>query len=494
MKRTNKSKLRQAASAATAAGVLASLSVGGSAQAQSSDALLNVLVKKGLLTQDEASQVKTEAASSQTNRVNASASKWRISNAIKDIDLFGDLRFRYEYRGVETVGDQLGYRQRFRYALRAGIKGDAFDDFYYGIRLETASNPRSPWVTFGDETSYPFPGPFSKTNDGFGIGQVYLGWRATDWLELTVGKMPNPLYTTPMVWDTDINPEGAAEKFKHSFGNLDLFATFGQFLYQDTNPDQGIPTIPAFMGSRLNQSDVFLLAWQVGAGVRLQHDVSLKIAPTLYNYTGHGQNAGFPGPFVGQGGIGGQNFYDPTKPGFINQSGINNLLVFEAPGELNFKIGKYQARLFGDLAINLDGAARARAAFLNDPTGSLTRAYPDENKAYTVGFGFGNLGLVYGATSKKHTWEARTYWQHTEQYAVDVNLNDSDFFEGRGNLQGLYTAFAYSFTDAIIGTVRYGYAEKINPNLGTGGSNQDMPFINPVNFYNLVQLDLTLRF
>ena len=43
-----------------------------------------------------------------------------------------------------------------------------------------------------------------------------------------------------------------------------------------------------------------------------------------------------------------------------------------------------------------------------------------------------------------------------------MNLIDSDFFEGRGNLEGFYTSFAYSFTDAIIGTIRYGYANRID--------------------------------
>ena len=76
---------------------------------------------------------------------------------------------------------------------------------------------------------------------------------------------------------------------------------------------------------------------------------------------------------------------------------------------------------------------------------------------------------------KEKHWEARFYWQHIEQYALDVNLIDSDFFEGRANLQGIYTAFAYSFTDAIIGTVRYGYANQIRDNLGTGGNNLDIP-------------------
>ena len=61
-------------------------------------------------------------------------------------------------------------------------------------------------------------------------------------------------------------------------------------------------------------------------------------------------------------------------------------------------------------------------------------------------------------------------------------------------MQGIYAAFAYSFTDNIIGTIRYGYGERINKNLGTGGSNQDIPQVNPVNYYNLLQLDLSWRF
>jgi hypothetical protein len=75
-----------------------------------------------------------------------------------------------------------------------------------------------------------------------------------------------------------------------------------------------------------------------------------------------------------------------------------------------------------------------------------------------------------------------------------VNLLDPDFFEGRANLQGFYTAFAYSISDAIIGTVRYGTANRIDSKLGTAGSNLDLPLLNPVRNYQLLQMDLTWRF
>ena len=107
-----------------------------------------------------------------------------------------------------------------------------------------------------------------------------------------------------------------------------------------------------------------------------------------------------------------------------------------------------------------------------------------QDKAYQAGLAVGNnLGLVYGTSPKKHTWEARVYWQHVEQYALDPNLLDSDFFEGRGNLQGFYAALAYSFSDAMIGTVRCGRADRINRDLGTGGFNADLPLPNPIERY-----------
>jgi hypothetical protein len=468
------------------------------ANAQSSEHLLDLLQQKGIISAKEAADLKAEAG--QTNEV--TASHWKISTGIKDMELFGDMRFRYEYRSVDTVNGQNGYRERFRYALRAGLRGSLFDDFYYGLRIETSQNPRSPWVTFGDENSFPFPGPSAKTSDGINIGQVYLGWRPADFLDITVGKMANPLYTTPMVWDTDINPEGAAERFKHTFGDVDLFATFGQFLYQDVNPDK--PIAPFFGTLDVNGSDAFMLAWQLGANVRLNKDMALKVAPTLYNYTGHGQNGGLFGTtFVGEGLPNGSNYaFDPASgrygansanPFAYNQTGINNLMIFEVPGEFDFDVAKYKARIFGDFALNLQGDDRAKAA-ANAPGSPLPHAFLGEDKAYQIGFAFGNLGLVYGQTSRKNTWEFRTYWQHIEQYALDVNLIDSDFFEGRGNLEGVYAAFAYSFTDSVLGTVRYGYAQRINHNLGTGGSNQDIPQVNPINQYNLLQLDLSWRF
>jgi hypothetical protein len=497
----------------------------------SADALLDKLVAKGILKPDEAQELKNESS---TN--NPSGTKFKLSNAIKSVELFGDVRMRFENRsakigpeGGQYAGDY-DVANRWRYAIRLGVRGDLVDDFYYGLRLETSPNERSPWNTLGNASGgqSPYYGPFSKANNyGVFIGQAYLGWRPTPWLDVSVGRVPQPLYTTSMVWDSDYCPEGAVEKFKLTYGPVDYFATLCQYVYQDTTPAnaeavEGGSTASYYLGD-FSDRNAYMLAWQVGGTYHLDTNISFKVAPVFYNYVGHGnQTAGFYGPFVGQG-INGftynTNFAtsSSTLPGgsgstsgasittsSYNQTGINNLAIIEFPAELNFKIGGLSAKAFGDFSINLEGNSRAQAAYNAGETiaalGGNPNPFPhgvqfNQNQAMQFGLAIGNnLGLVYGTTSRKGTWEARAYWQHIEQYALDPNLLDSDFFEGRGNMQGLYTAFAYSFSDAMIATFRYGLAERINSSLGTGGFNADLPLPNPVDRYQIVQLDVTWRY
>ena len=268
--------------------------------------------------------------------------------------------------GVEGNAFQ---RERFRYAVRFGLRGDLYDNLYYGFRLETSSNPRSTWATFGSDNPTT---PGAKT-DGINIGQVYSGGGLPSWFDITAGKMPIPLYVTPMIWDSDVNPEGAVEKFKVSLGDhVDLFGTFGQFIYQDTDQDHGIPS-----------SDTFLLAWQLGANVKLTKDISLKIAPTLYSYTGQGSVGGpLNDAFTGEGtGVGaangpGLNSANGVSSGYFNQSGINNLLVLEIPAELNFKVGRTTLGIFGDFAYNFYGDDRARGLCGQQRHGGVANACP----------------------------------------------------------------------------------------------------------------------
>jgi hypothetical protein len=511
------------------------------------DPLLDLFIKKGFVTQQEAEQVQAEAEFNRTNQfanVTPPSSQWKITKGIQKVELFGDVRLRYEDRyAADPFGNSIDL-QRWRYSVRIGLHGQAFDDFYYGLRLETGANPRSPWVTLGTSTSSGvYQGPFGKSTDGINVGQAFIGWRPWDWVDVTVGKMPNPLFTTPMVWSGNLNPEGAAEHFKYTVGQADFFTTLGQFLYADFNPNSASPGLGINSGLGQNTDNIFMFAWQGGFDYHVTTNTLAKIAATLYNYTGLQRSSVntvgslspyFGDPYIGEGSSylgGGLNNGNPPNPAVgssgynpgqqfnglpgyasvsypMNQVGLNNLLVLEVPFEFDFKISRLDAQLFGDAAYNLEGEQRAEAAAaayqtvlnaqINPP--SISHSFPAQTadvKAYQIGFDLaseGGRGLVYGLTSKRNAWEVRTYWQHIEQYALDPNLIDTDFFAGQENLQGIYAALAYSFTDNLIGTFRYGHASRINDLLGTGGSGQDIPQINPIGDYSIYQVDLTFRF
>jgi hypothetical protein len=308
--------------------------------------------------------------------------------------------------------------------------------------------------------------------------------------------MPNPFVTTLLLWNDDINPEGLAEQWKHTFVfggeapapppsfskdgkavvagpsaepflKIDVFANFGQFVYDDSNPSNPIgpiPTVTQPIGGETQQvptANAFMLGWQVGARFDFPHIVYFQLAPTLYNYTGDGNTF---------------NIHFSGDPGG-NQTGINSLLVFDMPMELGWKIGKIPMRIFGDFATNFEADDRADAAGHSDKGG--------DRYAYQIGLGIGQL-------KEKRDWEIRAWWQHQDQFALDPNLVDSDLFDSRLNLQGVAVKAGYMLSDAVIFNLTYAYAWRIDDQLGTGGTGNLT--INPVDQYQIFQADLSFKF
>jgi hypothetical protein len=507
--------------------------------------LLDLFVKKGFVTQEEADQVKAEAEAEQTNAISqASVSRWKISDGTKQLELFGDIRVRYEDRKATDSGDNNIDLQRERYSVRFGLRGALLDDFYYGMQIQTGTSARSPWVTAGTSSGSTYNGPYGNSTATLSIGQAYMGWRQGSWLDITLGKMPNPLYTTTMVWSGNINPEGAAEHFKYTVGDADFFATFGQFVYQDNQPNSAAGGLGINGLAGQTVPNLYQIAWQGGLTYHITDKLSAKAAATVYQYFGL-QRSTSPGsstspstspyygdPYVGEGSYAGPGSSQPVNgysgygtsgglPGHQsvgypnNQVGLNDLLVMEVPFEFDYKFKKLEARIFGDMAYNFQGNQRADAASagyaaylssLNVPPNMATIStfapQTSQVKAYQIGFGLGSTNIVYGQTqglvyensSAKNAWEFRAYWQHIEQYSLDPNLLDYDFFNGLENMQGVYVAFGYGLTANVIATVRYGYASRINDLIGTGGTSGDIPQMNPVEHYNILQLDMSVRF
>jgi hypothetical protein len=460
--------------------------------AQDAGALLDLLVRKKLITDQEAEEVRAEL----TKEVSTTpAGKWKLSNPITELELYGDARLRYDNRSGETVSGDSQQRSRGRYRLRLGLRGILMDDWFFGVRLETSTSSRSTNVTFADEST---GGPFAKTSDGIAVGQAYLGYKGFKDITLTAGRMPNPLVTTQLLWDIDINPEGAAEQWKHTFTfgssdsepaaevytkdgtalpgrekkpdgqalKVDVFVNLAQFIYDDANPENPIGPAPA----DIPNTDAFLLAWQVGAKFTFPSGLYAQFAPTLYNYTGTGDT--FNTHFQG-----GDPNLSNTASMAQNQTGVNSLLVFDMPMEIGWKLGEIPMRFFADFAVNLEGDDRALAAGHPDKG--------DQRYAYQVGVGLGQL-------KKKRDWQVNIFWQHQEQFSLDPNLVDTEFFDTKLNLEGVGLTIGYMLSDAVWLQLLYTHAWRIDDALGTGGGGDIA--INPAEIYQLLQVDLNVKF
>ena len=482
-----------------------------SIHAQDAGALLDLLVRKKLITDQEAEGVRAELTKESTS---ISAGKWKLSTPITELELYGDARLRYEIRSGETDSQDTLQRNLPRYRLRLGLRGILADDWFFGVRLETGTNPRSSNVTFGDDSGGG-NGPFAKNSDGIFVGQAYLGYKGFKDITLTVGKMPNPMVSTLMVWDPDINPEGLAEQWKHTFTialgdgaeepetpfyskdgtalpgqkkkkpeahalKIEVFANFAQFVYDDSNPENPLGArarVKAADGASTHQTgqlipntDAFLLAWQVGAKFTFPNSLYAQIAPAFYNYTGNGDSFNIHYQ-------GGDPKLSNTASLAQNQTGINSLLVFDLPVEVGWKLGDIPMRLYADFAVNLDGDDRAAAA------GHPNKG--DQRYAYQIGGAIGQL-------KRKGDWQLNVFWQRQDQYSVDPNLVDTEIWDTKLNLEGVAATLGYMLSDAVWVQLLYGYAWRADDSLGTGGDGAIG--INPLKNFQLFQLDLNVKF
>jgi len=452
----------------------------------------------------------------------SSPDKWKLSTSITGMELYGDVRLRYQYNGGETKDrgpvaplgagvagtNDWQERERERYRLRLGLRGTLMDDWFFGVRLMTSNNERSGNVTFGDDTASSTSGgggPFERNSDLVTVDQAYAGYKGFPGFTFTGGKMPNPLVNTRMVWDPDITPEGLAEQWKHTFVfgaeppppasfskddkaivaakppepflKLDLFANFGQFVYDDANPENPLGARATTSGNGTSQlvpnTDAFLLAWQVGARFNFPKSFYFQFAPTLYNYTGNGDtfNIHYQG---------GSPYLTNADSLAQNQTGINSLLVFDMPAEFGWKAWGLPMRVFGDFATNLEADDRADAA---GESGHGSQRY-----AWQVGLGIGQL-------KKKNDWQFSVWYQQIQQYALDPNLIDDDIFNAQENMHGVAAQLAYNFTAAVNLQLTYAHGWWYNHNLGTGGNIGSLAIAtNPTTEYNFFTADLNINF
>src|SRR4051812_5364894 len=194
----------------------AALLCAGTAFAQDSGPLIDILVKKGLINDQEAEDLRADLV--KDFAANTSAGKMNLSSSITDFKISGDMRIRYEYNNQAPEIAAGGYavknetsRQRFRFRLNGDVtlqKG-----WTTGFALETGQAADSANQTF------------TNMEDDYGVfvARAYIGWQPNLNWAFVLGKQKNIMYTTDLRWDADINPQGVSEIYKHFLGSKDTF-------------------------------------------------------------------------------------------------------------------------------------------------------------------------------------------------------------------------------------------------------------------------------
>lgn len=438
---------------------------GVNAMADSTFDLVQALVSKGVLTEEEALPL----LKGRENDIHAADEKIKkaarvgISSAIDNATLYGDIRVRAEQRnGEDAVGNKKD-RTRDRYKLTLGVKTES-GPFYTDLALAMGSSGRSDNATFGSGSNG------DNAKEKVNIKRAMVGWHATDWLDLEAGRVKNPLYTNQMVWDGDLTFEGLVEKANFNAGNAKIFLTGVQSQY--------IGDTKKYSGAASATTDTianWILAFQAGAEIPFTDSIKGKAGLTYTTYSNNNRVGDFA-PAVGNGtGLG------------TNVIGTNDLRTIEIPAEINFKTsGDLSYKIFGDYVTNLDGSDRAKAARLANP--ALVGTGTDDN-AWLLGAGIKSQA---GKKLAKGDWQAKIWYQDVGVYALDPNAVDSDFMDSKVNMEGVVLKTQYNVQENVFVSFAAGHGKVKNDKLSTAGVPGDLGY--NLKDMDLYQLDLTYKF
>src|SRR5258705_3759162 len=195
--------------------------------------LIEILEADGKLTKSKADELRQRAKVENEAR-EAGVEAFRrdpVKNVKSDMDwlnrlsFFGDVRTRWEgiYQDKGSSGQNSGIaRNRERFRLRFGAKYKISDELEGGLRL--VSGDPGDLISANQTTGDLF------TKKPINLDQAYITFtpknsfpllRNLEWapFAMTVGKFANPLFRpragmiSEMIWDDDLNPEGANETF-----------------------------------------------------------------------------------------------------------------------------------------------------------------------------------------------------------------------------------------------------------------------------------------
>lgn len=407
------------------------------------DVLINKLVEKGILNQQEAGQllkemqkegdrqettVKETAEKVAKETVKKESEGWaKLPKWVNRIHFKGDFRLRYQYQKEDKDDGTEFKRNRGRYRWRVGAVADVTEDrkVQVGFGLASGSgDPRSTNQTFTND----FETPDCR------IDYAYAQYQPIKQVKLLGGQIKNPIYfasSQDLTWDSDIRPQGFAAPLKFHFAKKGyVFVTPAWFILSEFKSKQETASMGII---------------QAGLGWDVTEHFWFKFAPGyFYNWNVKGNH-------------------------FEYSSGSNST---DANGDLIYEYNSFT--LDGEFGWQkLPGYISLVNVF-----GQFIQSNAKENdKGWLVGLRFGR------ELKKLWDWQFRYSYRRLERDAWLDFLPDSDFYGGKTNAKGHEVRFNLALHKHVVFAIDYYNTRKID--FASGKTNEPE---------NLLQVDMNFKF
>ncbi|HET6513534.1 MAG TPA: putative porin [Thermodesulfovibrionales bacterium] len=410
----------------------------------------------------DVTQKVAELYSGKAAQLAASAPEWA-----KRVRFGGDVRLRYEADRFDQNNAELAQpsnpsqlmntrinEDRYKYRVRAGVAVDVNEQIEAVARLSTgnSSNPVSTNSIIGDF--------MNKDNVLFDL--AYLKWKPSEFFTAYGGRIPNPWFSSDLLWARDLNFEGVALNTHFPLNeSWTSFVTVGAFPLQQND---------------FTQHSKWLAAGQMGAETKNRSGITTKVAAAYYYFTN-------------MNGI--RN--TPENPGANNWTAP----LFQQKGNTLFNISADPSTVLTAYAsefkeLNLIGTVDigfwdpVHVVFLGDFVQNLGFDKPDVARRTgipnppqrTVGF---QLGLTVGhpAIQEFGKWKVYLLYKYLGADAVVDAFTDSDFHLGGTNAKGWILGADVGLLKNTWATLRWMSSNEIN---------------GPKLAIDVLQLDLNVRF
>jgi hypothetical protein len=385
----------------------------------------------------------------------AKVERWGDANAVPEwadrLKWGGDIRMGYQADrfsdGNALAALHLGQdisnttedRDRIRMRARLRLNARVTPEISAGFRLSTGtlSDPVSTNQTMGQNAN----------KYSFVLDRAFVSAHSDTvlpWLTATAGRMPNPWFSTNLVWDDDLNFEGAAlhiDPYAQSSNVWRPFATVGAFPLQDVERSAAV-----------NAKSKWLLGAQVGTEWVPDANKRVKVGMAVYDYRNiAGERNTFGQTTTNYSALEsrqkGNTVFNITNP----VSATNNVYALASDYRVLNLTGMVDLNLFSPVHVVLSADYVKNIGFSRSKT--LARTGVDINPDLTGYLAQVTVGMP--DMLLKGDWQLSLAYRRLGADAVVDAFTDSDFHLGGTNNKGFILGAQYALSKDTWLTARW---------------------------------------